>query len=358
MYSIARFGKWWRGLVVTGGLAVPLALPTFALAHVKWAVDVDQVEAVPKDPLFTQLTPVNLVLGIVALAGLSGLTGLSVYLRRRSLRAPCEPLAPVSGVAKYSPYVSTVLSVSLGVGLVVAGLAQEFIAPELPLAGGLRPALIAVQLMVGALLIAGLFTRLSAAAVFLLYAVGVLLYQGGMIDYLLILGVAFYLVITGRGALGVDNLLEDSLWPGRNDFLRRFENCPMCVLRIAAGLTLIWLGVDKWWHPDWSYAVIETHHLPLFGFSKEMYVFGAGLVETAVGLGVLIGALVRVIAVVLAVLFSLTALVFQGEIIGHVVLFGVVFALLVRGAGGVEIADLFCREATRGSSPPPRGPTP
>jgi uncharacterized membrane protein YphA (DoxX/SURF4 family) len=117
----------------------------------------------------------------------------------------------------------------------------------------------------------------------------------------------------------------------------------MCILRLTTALTLVWLGIDKWWHPDWSYAVLEAYDLPMFGFSREMFVFGAGLVETAVGVALLLGTVVRLIGVVLALLFALTALVFQGEIVGHVVLFGVVFALLVRSGGGWEVASLLAR---------------
>lgn len=316
-------------------LLLTLLITSEASAHVKWVIDVNEVQNTPKDMLFTQFTMLNVTLGLVTLIIIGGLVALSVYLKRNQ-----NVQAKISQIMNLRPYVSTVLSIALGISLIASGLGHSMFAPELALDhhfGWLAP----VQTTLGVFLIAGLFTRISAALTLLLYVLGIFMYQGGMIDYIELIGVCIYLIITGRKAFGLDNMIAMYFASANADMFSKFDKYAMGILRITTGITLIWLGVDKWWHPHWVYAVIDSYNLPLWGFSKEMYAFGAGLVETAVGIGVLAGTVNRIIAVVLALLFSVTAMVFQGEIIGHIVLFGIVFAMLIEGAGTWEIANLF-----------------
>jgi len=67
---------------------------------------------------------------------------------------------------------------------------------------------------------------------------------------------------------------------------------------------------------------------------------GAGVVETAAGLALLSGYLTRVVILVLLVPFNLTVPFLPAEeLIGHLPIFGILYVLLVHGAGHLRSSD-------------------
>lgn len=124
--------------------------------------------------------------------------------------------------------------------------------------------------------------------------------------------------------------------------MNKYQPFGMPVLRIFTGITLLWLGIDKWIHPEWGFEIIRQYNLFTFGFSNEMFVFGAGLVESAVGLLVIAGILNRVVPVVVLLLFATTAIIFPiQELMGHLILVAVMAAMFIEGGGGFEPADKY-----------------
>lgn len=299
--------------------------------HVKWVLDTEKVELGTGIKLFTTLNFTNISLTLLAVIILIGLG----FLGYKLMQKPSIQKAHQS-LQKYEPFVSTALSIALGVVLIVSAYDYTLLAPELRLSGT-RNLLLYFEYLLGVLLILGLFTKLAALGTLLLYVVGIFLFNVMLIDYIEVIGVCIYLILKGRKALGLDQLIPRV---GKIPDLTYYSNLAMPIMRILTGITLFWLGLDKWLRPEWGLAIIKNYHLYTFGFNWAIFVFGAGLVEMAVGLAVIGGILNRVVAFVVLGLFITTGIIFGlRELVGHLVLIAFLFALFIEGSGGYQIEN-------------------
>jgi hypothetical protein len=188
-------------------------------------------------------------------------------------------------------------------------------------AGGilLTPELKTDSTLIGALqlgIAAGMLSRstmpLSALGIAVLYVDAI--YNYGLFhlaDYPVFLGFAAFLALTG---------LQKNLFGLR----------PIDVLRLAAGITLMWASIEKWAYPEWSYPLFIVHPTMSLGFTPEVYMRAAGAVEFALAFSLVWTPLVRRIgAIMLAAMFISAVLPFgKIDFIGHsliiVALFGIV----------------------------------
>jgi hypothetical protein len=185
-------------------------------------------------------------------------------------------------------------------------------------AGGilLTPELKTSSALVGALqlgIAAGMLSRrtmpLSALGIAILFGMGVWQYGAfHLADYPVFLGVAVYLALTG---------LQKNLFGVR----------PIDVLRITAGVTLMWASIEKWAYPEWSYPLFIQHPAMSLGFTPDFYMRAAGAVEFALAFGLVWTPLVRRIAAIMLTAMFVSAVVPFGKIdlIGHTL---IVVALL------------------------------
>jgi hypothetical protein len=102
----------------------------------------------------------------------------------------------------------------------------------------------------------------AAAGIAVLY--GCAIFQYGwfhLLDYPVFLAVALYLAI-------------DSLSSGHG------TDRALAVLRVGAGITLMWAGGEKWLFPWWSYPMLENQLSAVqFGLSQLAFMFLCGFVE-------------------------------------------------------------------------------
>jgi hypothetical protein len=188
-------------------------------------------------------------------------------------------------------------------------------------AGGilLTPELKTDSALIGALqlgIAAGMLSRrtmpLSALGIATIY--GVAIYNYGIFhlaDYPVFLGFAAFLALTG---------LQKNVFGLR----------PIDVLRLAAGITLMWASIEKWAYPEWSYPLFIVHPTMSLGFTPEFYMRAAGAVEFALAFSLVWTPLVRRIGAIMLAAMFISAVVPFGKIdfIGHsliiVALFGIV----------------------------------
>lgn len=327
--SLSNFGKTF--LMLFTFFTTFLTSIATASAHVKWVVDTDTIQTAQSSPLFTELTTINVSLGLITIVIFIVALNLSFRISNTEFFAKWHNI-----LRRGKDYVGLLLSLALGINLVLAAKDQTLFAMDLHLQATLP---IVLQYIIGISLILGLFTRLSALATLLLFSYGTLVYNIGIIDYIELIGVAIYLLVLGRRIWSLDRVL-------RTDFLshkmEKYQRLGMPVLRVFTGITLLWLGVDKWIHPEWGFEIIRQYHLFTFGFSNEIFVFGAGLVESAVGLLVIAGIFNRVVPIVVLLLFTTTAIIFPiQELLGHLILIAIMAAMFIEGGGGFEPADKY-----------------
>ena len=294
------------------------------LAHVKWFVDDPGRFPLEWNRLFAPAT-----LGGVGLA-VAGALLLRFLVRRIDedqitgwIRRPLRPYLPL------------LLSIHLGIALVAYALTDRYLAPSLRLPGGTwGRVLAALELVVAALIILGLFTRAAAGLLVLSGPLGMFFYGViPILERMEFLGIALYLAAVGRRKWSVDALRQSS---SESAFMN-----PVAVgmLRICAGLAIV-VGAltEKLLAPGVAEAFLRTYPrfnvLDGLGISDRAFADAAGAVELALGLLLLSGIGTRLVVLAALIPFNVTLLFFGlTELIGHLPIYGIFLVLLVEGAG-------------------------
>ncbi len=322
-----------------------LALASPAIAHERWVrhellSDFDR-------SLFETFNVVNLgtLAGVLLLAAL--LLLLSAKLRARAG-------APLAIAPRLSDWATAILGILTGCGLLLLIPAGQFLAPDLQVTGSVAgQVLLSGSALVGVLLVIGLWARVAAWGLLALYLLALIArpfesFDGGavsllaLLNYVDVVGIAIFIGMLGRGALSLDRRLGTAQ-PTSADRRR----LAVGILRIVLGATLILLGLQKFFLPELPMGVLQNYADQIYqpiarltGASPEAYVFAASVVETTVGVVVLMGVFTRLWILIVTILFAITAAIFKAELLGHLPLVGVAVVLLVEGAGGLRLDSL------------------
>ena len=325
-----------------------------ASAHVDYVVDgADAVEAAAS-LAETLSDPLNalLVLGGAAAVG----SGAVAYLQSRPLRADVTALR--RAMADYADLVPWLLRIGVGFPLVGAGLSGYFVSPAVP--ADLR----LLQVALGFLLLFGLATRVAALT--------------GLVAYLAVLAEAPALLLAGEFVAGF--LAIAVLGPGRpsaDDVLARvaetettlygrldpvsgladrvqsllapYRQFAPTVVRVGLGLQFVFLGVtQKLAAPGPALAVVEKYALTaVVPVDPALWVLGAGLAETAVGVALVAGLFTRAAGGAAFGLFTLTLFGLpEDPVLAHLSMFALVSAVLITGAGPLSLDARLHDEAT------------
>jgi uncharacterized membrane protein YphA (DoxX/SURF4 family) len=107
------------------------------------------------------------------------------------------------------------------------------------------------------------------------------------------------------------------------------------VARVGLGFSMAYLAVlEKVLNPHWSEAVVQRYHLQsAVPVSAELWVLGAGLIELAVGLAILLGYRVRLFAAVAFGVLSVSFFFFNESVYSHVTLFATLSIIYILGSG-------------------------
>ena len=288
--------------------------------HETWFVH--DPAAYPLD--WTAMTRPTVVAGVTA-AGL-----LALAWRGVGRRLPVPELPPLARLGRLAAWAPRLLALHLGVSLVLLAWRRAVLDPGIGVpTGWLGTALLLPEVFAGVLLVAGRQTQWSAGAV--ASAGPVVLAMSGptaLLSCLVLLGIAVFLLLlpprpglAGRAVLDHERLRLATL-----------------ALRVGAAGTLITLAVvEKLANPAMAHAMLVQKPvldlLSPFGISSDRFALIAGCTEVLFGLLVLSGALPQVVALVAAIPFSATLLVFGGtELIGHLPVYGILLCLLLLGS--------------------------
>ena len=129
-------------------------------------------------------------------------------------------------------------------------------------------------------------------------------------DYPIFLGIAAYLALTG---------LQRTLFGIR----------PLDIARGAAGVTLMWVSIEKWGYPEWPFPLFINHRAMSMGGSVESFTRAAGVIEFTLAFALVWTPLVRrSAAIILASMFVTAALEFgKLDAIGHSAIIVVLLAI-------------------------------
>lgn len=208
------------------------------------------------------------------------------------------------------PYLPLILRIGLGISILLQLIESSFIAPELETD---RWWIIALQVVV----LAGLFFRStlvwSGAALAILYGTAVLEFGWfHALDYMFYAGIIFYLLVVES----------------------RFQDLGTPALYLFTGLSLAWVGLEKMTLPGMAHAIVESHHIPTFGFSVEDFVLISAFIELGLAWTFIVGILNRFVSIVVTLVFITTTTVFgYTEMVGHTIIHTLLIMFLIQGEG-------------------------
>ncbi len=303
-----------RPLHIAGGLLLLLALlPITVSAHVKWFSDAefsDQPQALADiiNPAFIGLA----LLSVVVIASL-------VFVDR--LLNKIDWYRAISDwLAQHKDYSTLALRIGMGATLLLSWQADSLLAPELPV----PDAWIGwAQFVLVLLLLFPQTTPIAGAGVLSLYLLAI--FQFGafyMLDYLLFLGVGYFLIVSQS-----DN--------------PRTRATRLPALYATVGFSLGWLGLEKLIFPQWGLEILNENPALTLGFPPEFFLQAAAFVEISLGVLLIICLLQRPISLVITLVFFTTTLIFgKQEVIGHTIIHAALVVFILEGPGDIYKAPV------------------
>ncbi len=285
-------------------LAILVAQPTSALAHVKWFAPYI-VDAPPQSVVHTLKDPAFwTALALV----------LAFFLATRAVELSRFGAAALNALDKLTDplwqrlddFVKVVIAAFFVAIFAVGGV---YLTPDLR-----TPAewVSWVQLVIAGCIFWRRTQPLAAAGIIGLWVLALRDYDFfHLLDYLALgVSVAAYLV------------LEAASNPERRK--HRFE-----VLRWGVAIALMWSSLEKFAYPDWFYPLVEEKPFLTFGIPRDTFIPMAGVAEFTLGFGLLWTPLVRRLsAIALFVIFNAAVYPFgRIDLIGHALIMAMIIAI-------------------------------
>ncbi|MBT0960680.1 hypothetical protein [Denitromonas iodatirespirans] len=302
------------------GLLILLATcSNTAFAHVKWFWENADCSAPALSPLKVISSPAFIILGVLSFLVMFVVGVIDTRVSR--VGSPLNTFAERIDVFA-TPWMPRLLRYGLAAFFFTVvpyfGDSPVYLTPELYASGMWVPIL---QLLIAFTLIWRPSAWLGAAGITVLYGFSVL--QHGafhMLDYPIFLGAAAFVAI-------------DSCYRGqRNDLA-------FAVLRVSAGITLMWAAGEKWLFPSWSAEVMNDELRGLRGnLSPELFLSAAGWIEFCAAYALVFGRRsVQIAAWLLLVPFIAAIPVFGSlDAIGHA---PIIIVLLMLGLTRSRLPD-------------------
>jgi uncharacterized membrane protein YphA (DoxX/SURF4 family) len=234
-------------------------------------------------------------------------------------------------IEKYSRFAFPIIRVIFGISLIYSGHYHSLFGPELSLSQ-LHGANIweGIMYLTGIVVILGLFTRIAAAVLLILFAVSVVTFHEYMLTYINYFGEILVLLIAGGEAFSLDNLIF------RHAGLLTSKTAhaiTVPILRITFAISLLYAALYvKFIHPALTYNVVMQYHLDkLFHFEPLFVVLGMGCVELVIALLFLLGVNMRWNILFFAFWATLSLLFFGEAVWPHYILFGISIGLFLYG---------------------------
>ncbi len=298
-----------------------------------------------------------------------GTTAAVVALWRVRGRRPLVP-GPIELGMKWENYqdllswMPLVIGLHTAVPLLVSGISLRLFVPNLGLPENLLGAFLGLaQISIALSLFYGALTRVGALALAGTWLAGAVVFGPvRLLEHVLLLGVAFFLFVTGRGPVAFDMALERLHRP-----LERLMPYAVPVLRISTGLSIAVLAfTEKLWNIPMGLAFLEAHpfnFFPWLGFDSvgdREFLFLAGIVELTLGLLLMSGVFVRALILIAWLPFNLTLpLLGWQELVGHLPIYGIMGLLLIWGEQRPErdqaLVEGVSGHAATGGDPAQRG---
>lgn len=290
----------WFALIWLLGLS-----PLVASAHVKWFTTWSFADA--PTTLAEIVTPVSVGLLLLTMVAL----GLAVFIDLKlQKQAWYQRISAWFEARKGAAPLA--LRIGLGMTLLLAWQADTLLVPYLGLSNEWVGWL---QFGLALLLIFERTTPIAGVGILGLYGLGIVQFGGFyMLDYLLFVGVAIYLMV----------------YANRNPRIRALR---IPALYFTVGFSLFWVAIEKLIYPQWGLAILADRPLLTLGLDPRFFLTSAAFVELALGYLFIIGLLERPMALLVTLVFFTTTAVFgRVEVVGHTIIHATLIVFLLEGS--------------------------
>jgi len=228
-------------------------------------------------------------------------------------------------------YIVRAFSILVGLSLLYASYNESILAAHYLVSSRVLVLLQYAQAIVALMLIFNLFPKSAASVLILIYTI--LATQVGLLevlDYINIVGIAAYLILSNS----------------KDEYQQTFA---VPVLRVVTGFTLVILAFsEKLLNPDIGLRFLTLNDwnfmqsIGITGYTNELFILSAGLVELLIGVVFMLGLLTRINTLVLLafMITSNVAFMIQSsnseaitELAGHAPILAIALILLMSGAG-------------------------
>lgn len=355
MHIKVRGGLLSRLLVLFSVLLVPLSL----YAHEVYVLTDSEVEQATIASGFSLLEVLLnnmdrfIFWGFIGVIMVSVVFVVSISL---SIERWLDPL-----LAKLPPYAPVIGRITIGLSLLAAAYYQAIFGPELLLIQvfGLSGAawISGILVTTGLMIILGVYARIAAVSMLLIYGYMMIRYGSYMFTYLNYAGELLLLAVLGSHTLGFHHKKHDEERAPRIlvQLKERFAPYAFLILRICFGISLIYASIyAKIIHNQLALLVasepLAGHAAGLatvFGFTPEFLVLGAAIVEILIGLFFIFGIEIRFTSIFLIFWLSLSLWYF-GEIVWpHIILIGIPLAFICYGYDKLSLEGFFFKRGER-----------
>lgn len=300
-----------------------LSLPLFAVliaigsvaaeAHVKWFFDHDVTK--PPTPIGEVIDGTFVKLFLVSVAGCYLFFLADRYIYEEGILAEFDKkLKLFDNAANYIMRAAAGIFFFALFGWWALGVGQSFyLTPELKTDAAWVPWL---HLVMAIAVISRHTVFVTGVGIFVLYlAAGINYGVFHLLDYMIFLGIGYYLTVSQTTVKG---LLKSGF----------------IVLFAATGLTLIWAAVEKFAYSHWTIEVLADKPHMLMGMSAPVFMKVSGFIEFFVTF-ILLGAVSvvgRLISLGFMSIFVLAVFEFgMLDAVGHMMIVAILWVLIVRG---------------------------
>jgi hypothetical protein len=290
-----------------------------ALAHEKWFATLD---ASLSRPVFTLVS--HAFAATIILLGAVGFV-LAAWFDRRFDGSRLSRWFDAK-LAAFTCHPRTVLGVAIGVSLMGAGLKGTLFSPNLVLGGDMwSMALGMIEIGIGSLFLflEPAYPELGLLLILLFLAGLPVLPFWDLMEEAFMVGAGILFMTGPAGRPGVREPSPETTRRGYQAF------------RIIMGISFLVLSSVKWLHPELALQVVAEYQInfmaPL-GASAAQFVFVSAVIETLIGLAILLRVAFRP-AVAVAFGFFLISILFLGfqELLGHLPVKAALFMLFLYG---------------------------
>lgn len=308
-------------------LLAAFAAPALAFAHEVYVLTPAQIQTGIQTPPFSEWGVVWSNLSQFTLWGFIGVLTVCIIFFVSIFRPLERRLDPL--LARARRYAEPIARVTIGLSFLAAAYYGATYGPEFPLAatfGTAAPAVRTVLVLIGALLVTGLYTEIAALVALALFGYAVYVHGIYMLTYVNYFGeILLLLAVAPRH--------------GRKMSARKLTPYAFAVLRVCFGISLLYASFyAKILH---NYLALQVVSLPLaghatslahiFGLEPHFMVLGAAIVEACIALFFILGIEIRFTSLFLLFWLSLSLWYFGEVVWPHLILIGIPIAFIFYG---------------------------